>query len=173
MWVDTAEMKGETQFHTLMEQGVKNAQCIIICLSYVYLTRPNCLQELCWAVQGYVSEGKPFIVVSVDPELTFDAIKEWNTLYNLTVCRQNHKDKEVKLTIDRRTLAFAQKWLLRVMIYTQWSSGEGSSSQERQSAVGEMLKSVCRLQSRQAASALNLQVIKEESSWFVIEAETS
>ena len=176
VWVDSAEMKGGTQFHTLMEQGVSHAQCIIICLSYVYLTRRNCLQELCWAVQGYASEGKPLIVVSVDSELTFDAINQWDASQNLTICTKDNWDKEVKVTVDRRTLAFAQKWLVRVMIYKQWSLGEGALSKERLDAVEEMLKSVRVLQREKKSPnrelAPSLEVVKERDSWFVLEAES-
>jgi hypothetical protein len=170
MWVDAAEMKFGTQFHKQMEKGVRDAQCIVICLSYVYLTRPNCLQELCWAVQGHASEGKPLIVVSVDQQLTFEAIKGWNTSQNLEVRVFDHQDKEVNVIVDRRTLAFVRKWLLRVKVFTQWQDGEGGLTKERRSAVEEMLMSLRILQrDSDMGQAPSLQVDQEGGSWFVLE----
>ena len=168
MWVDAAEMQFGTQFHKQMEQGVRNAQCVVICLSYVYLTRPNCLQELCWAVQGYASEGKPLIVVSVDPQLSFEAIKSWDTLQNLKVRVLDHQDKEVDVTVDRRTLAFVRKWLLRVKVFTQWQDGEGRLAEERRSAVEEMLMSV-RVLKRDIGQTPSMHVDQEGDSWFILE----
>ena len=168
MWVDAAEMQFGTQFHKQMEQGVRNSQCVVVCLSYVYLTRPNCLQELCWAVQDHASEAKPLFVVSVDPQLTFDAIKRWDTSQNLEVSVLDHQDKEVKVIVDRRTLAFVRNRLLGVKLYTQWQDGEGNLTKERWSAVEEMLKSV-RVLERDKGHAPNLQVDQEGGSWFVLE----
>jgi hypothetical protein len=174
VWIDTAELKNETQFHRQMEQGIKHAQCVVICLSYIYLTRPNCLWELCWAVQGYVVSGKRLVVVSVDPLLTFEAITRWDISQNLTIRAKSNKDEDVVITVDKRTLTFVRKWFFGIKLYEQWKDGEGAWSKERQAAVEEMLKSV-RAQHQDSdfesdRSVPSLKVDKEGGSWFVLES---
>lgn len=43
-----------------MQEGIKNSTVVLVCLSQLYQTRPNCLKELHWA-----SENKKTIVVLV------------------------------------------------------------------------------------------------------------
>jgi hypothetical protein len=51
VWVDSKEMSNVEHFHEAMRRGIAGSSCVIICISRLYLTRPNCLREIAWAVQ--------------------------------------------------------------------------------------------------------------------------
>jgi hypothetical protein len=51
VWVDSKEMSNVEHFHEAMRRGIKGSSCVIICISRLYLTRPNCLREIAWAIQ--------------------------------------------------------------------------------------------------------------------------
>jgi hypothetical protein len=142
VWTDLRELRDETQLHARMEQGVRKARCVIVCLSRIYLTRSNCLLELCWAVEEHRASGKPLIVVSVDPELTFPAIAGWDPRKDLTGSAVNNEGRTVPFKIDRRTVAFVQKYVPGVNFFDDWKDGEGARSAERERAVRKMLNSL-------------------------------
>lgn len=173
VWLDTKEMafEIETQFHRRMEKGIRCSSCFVSCLSHLYLTRPNCLLELAWAVQDYVVNGKPIILVSVDPQLTFDSVQAWNTAQDLPVPVTPAGEKPAK--IDKRTLEFFLKYLKGVRIFDQWKDGEGARNAKREKAVDEMLNSLRRWnrEGPQEAPKANLkfEVRQEAGQWYICE----
>jgi GTPase SAR1 family protein len=50
VWFDRDEMGWTSAFAHLMKVGVAQASAFVVCLSPLYLTRPNCLRELMWAM---------------------------------------------------------------------------------------------------------------------------
>jgi len=50
VWYDRYEMGKTADFIDFMKDGVAQASAFVVCLSPLYLTRPNCLRELMWAM---------------------------------------------------------------------------------------------------------------------------
>ena len=83
------------------------------------------------------------MVLSVDPELTIDKLKKWNPSQDLVVNDfHNHKGEHVQFRVDKRTVAFVQKALQGVKLYTEWKDGEGAFNTARTDAVQELLDSL-------------------------------
>ncbi len=172
VWTDDKDMAAETDFHRSMEEAIRGAQCNIICLSRLYLTRPNCLMELCWAIEEKEANDKPLLVVSVDPGVTFETVSQWRLDQDLVAAdAKNPEDKVTPVTVDKRTVAFVQKRLRGVKIYEQWKQGEGSVTEAKKKAVEEMLNSIKSRQPRAARPRPTLEVRKDDSkgaSWWYI-----
>jgi hypothetical protein len=172
VWTDGKDMAAETDFHRSMEEAIRGAQCIIICLSRLYLTRPNCLMELCWAIEEKEANDKPLLVVSVDPGVTFETVSQWRLDQDLVATdAMNPKDEVKPVTVDKRTVAFVQKRLRGVKIYEQWKQGEGSVTDAKRDAVEEMLNSIKNRKPRAARPKPALEVRKDDSkgaSWWYI-----
>ena len=169
MWIDKNEMHSATQFHQEMERGISGCVCPIICLSRLYLTRKNCLLELSWAVKAHISDGKPLIVVSVDPELTFETIQRWSDGSDLVATVLNNKGMKVEAIVDRRTVAFVKKFLLGVQIFTEWKDGEGIRSEQRESAVTRILKSLQNQTQKLLRPSPKIHVHEESSRFYICE----
>jgi hypothetical protein len=60
VWIDDNECKDRLQE---TQNGMRNASFFIICLTPLYLTRPNCLRELCWALDMCAEDSNKRIVV--------------------------------------------------------------------------------------------------------------
>eukprot|EP00961_Rhodomonas_salina_P250381 3384791-Rhodomonas_salina.1 len=97
-----------------MEQGVRGADVILICLSLPYLASRNCLLELKWAIEEHCSTCKPLWVVSVDPDVTFNKVSTWNREEGVE--GTDSKGKAVK--VEPATVRVVQKWLGNVKIFT-------------------------------------------------------
>jgi len=173
VWLDTKEMafEIETQFHRRMEKGIRNSSCFVSCLSHYYLTRPNCLLELAWAVEDHVVNGKPIILVSVDPDLTFNSVQAWDITKDLPVPVTPAGEKQAK--VDKRTLQFFLKHLNGVRIFDQWKDGEGGRDTKREQAVDEMLNSLRRWNREETkckpGANLKLEVRQEGGQWYICE----
>jgi hypothetical protein len=50
VWYDKSEMHDTSEFFDEMKIGLQEASTVIICLTPLYMTRPNCLRELRWAL---------------------------------------------------------------------------------------------------------------------------
>jgi hypothetical protein len=112
-------MGKDDHFSNSMMAGVSNAWCVLILISLAYLASPNCLKELAWAFEGHATHGKRVIVVSVDENVTFQKISKWETDKDIV-------GKDIKgetITVGRRTVAFARKWLTQVKIFEEWTDG--------------------------------------------------
>ena len=74
------------------------------------------------------------------------------------------------MTVDRRTVAFVQKYLIGVKIYEEWKDGEGSTSDaKRRSAVEEMLKSIKGRVPRAPRPKPALEVRKDDAkAWWSV-----
>ena len=172
VWTDAKDMKVETQFHRKMDQALRGAQCTVVCLSRLYLSRPNCLWELCWAVEESEARDQALLVVSVDPEVSFAEVKAWRLDRDLTAEVRNSRNQPQRVSVDRRTLAFVHRYLLGVKIYEDWQDGEGWTGEARLGrAVDEMIAS---LQGRTAGpgrTAPKLEVREDPAKgcWYVHE----
>jgi GTPase SAR1 family protein len=72
VWFDKAEMGWTDSFIDEMKRGTANASVFIICLTTLYLTRPNCLRELMWAMDiCAVDKKKKLCVLPMHPSVSF------------------------------------------------------------------------------------------------------
>jgi GTPase SAR1 family protein len=76
VWFDKAEMGRTDAFIDEMKRGVANASAFVICLSPLYLTRPNCLRQLMWAMDMCaVDKTKKLCVLPMHPSVSFAGCK--------------------------------------------------------------------------------------------------
>jgi GTPase SAR1 family protein len=76
VWFDKAEMGWTDAFIDEMKRGMANANAFVICLSPLYLTRPNCLRELRWAMDiCAVDKTKKLCVLPMHPCVSFIGCK--------------------------------------------------------------------------------------------------
>ena len=52
------------------------ASVIIVCLTPTYITRPNCLRELRWALDFAACAKKRVVLLPLHPAMTFDGLKK-------------------------------------------------------------------------------------------------
>ncbi len=72
VWFDRAEMGWTDAFIDEMKRGMANASAFVICLSPLYLTRPNCLRELMWAMDICAADKtKKLCVLPMHPSVSF------------------------------------------------------------------------------------------------------
>jgi GTPase SAR1 family protein len=76
VWFDKAEMGRTDSFIDQMKHGMANASVFIICLTPLYLTRPNCLRELMWAMSLCCADKcKKLVVLPMHPSVSFAGCK--------------------------------------------------------------------------------------------------
>ena len=77
VWFDKVEMGwGTTAFVDEMKRGMANASAFVICLSPLYLTRPNCLRELMWAMDMCAADkSKKLCVLPLHPSVSHAGCK--------------------------------------------------------------------------------------------------
>ncbi len=76
VWFDKAEMGWTDAFVSEMKRGMANASAFVICLSPLYLTRPNCLRELMWAMDTCsADQTKKLCVLPMHPCVSFAGCK--------------------------------------------------------------------------------------------------
>jgi GTPase SAR1 family protein len=77
VWFDKTEMGwGTTAFIDEMKRGMANASVFVICLSPLYLTRPNCLRELMWAMDMCAADkSKKLCVLPMHPSVSHAGCK--------------------------------------------------------------------------------------------------
>jgi hypothetical protein len=72
VWFDKAEMGWTDAFIDEMKRGMANASAFVMCLSPLYLTRPNCLRELMWAMDMCaVDKTKKLCLLPMHPSVSF------------------------------------------------------------------------------------------------------
>eukprot|EP00961_Rhodomonas_salina_P128198 1727599-Rhodomonas_salina.1 len=136
--MDKYELARADQFVSRMEQGLRGADVILICLSLPYLASRNCLLELQWAIEEYCTKGKPLWVVSVDPNVTYSKINTWNREDGV----EGTDSKGNAIRVEPATVRVVQNWLGKVNIFTEWLE-EGPEARVKQSkAVSKMLDNV-------------------------------
>ncbi len=63
-------------YEVKMKRGMANASAFVMCLSPLYLTRPNCLRELMWAMDMCaVDKTKKLCVLPMHPSVSFAGCK--------------------------------------------------------------------------------------------------
>jgi Leucine-rich repeat (LRR) protein len=74
VWYDKCSMHDHSEFADEMKKGLLEASSVIICLTPLYLTRPNCLRELKWALdlRDFLKDQHPFrvLVLALHPSVT-------------------------------------------------------------------------------------------------------
>jgi GTPase SAR1 family protein len=76
VWFDKDEMGWTSQFCDFMKIGIANANAFVICLSPLYLTRPNCLRELIWAMEVCKHDkSKRLHILPLHPSVSFFGCK--------------------------------------------------------------------------------------------------
>ena len=135
VWYDEVELERENHFPKEMQEGVERAECIIIFLSRVYLSRQNCLLELQWAWEQHLLKGKSLIVLPVDEAVTVDSLREWAQLgINLHV---QEPDQGGTFTIHYNTLKFVSEKLTGFQFREGWRDAS-ATEKERWKAVQEI-----------------------------------
>jgi GTPase SAR1 family protein len=72
VWFDKAEMGWTDAFIDEMKRGMANARAFVMCLTPLYLTRPNCLRELMWAMDMCAADKtKKLCVLPLHPSVSF------------------------------------------------------------------------------------------------------
>jgi hypothetical protein len=72
VWFDKAEMGWTDAFVDEMKRGMANASAFVMCLTPLYLTRPNCLRELMWAMDMCAADKtKKLCVLPLHPSVSF------------------------------------------------------------------------------------------------------
>jgi GTPase SAR1 family protein len=76
VWFDKAEMGWTDAFIDEMKRGMANASAFVMCLTPLYLTRPNCLRELMWAMDMCAADKtKKLCVLPMHPSVSFAGCK--------------------------------------------------------------------------------------------------
>jgi hypothetical protein len=72
VWLDKNEMGSADSFIKEMQTGMQNAHFFVICLTPLYLTRPNCLRELRWALDMCAAKEstKKLLVLPLHPAVS-------------------------------------------------------------------------------------------------------
>jgi GTPase SAR1 family protein len=136
VWYDEEQLERVNHFPSKMQEGVKQAECIIIFLSRVYLSRQNCLLELQWAWEEHLLKGKSLIVLPVDEAVTVDSLREWAQRgINLPV--QEQPDQGGTFTIHHNTLKFVSEKLTGFLFFEEWRLAS-FTEEERWKAVQEI-----------------------------------
>ena len=55
-------------------QALCCARLIVVCLTPTYLTRPNCLRELRWALDFAAADKKRVVLLPLHPAVTYDGV---------------------------------------------------------------------------------------------------
>ncbi len=73
VWFDKTEMDWTSAFVEEMQIGMRTARFFVMCLTPLYLTRPNCLRELRWALDMCTAAGsnKKMLVMPLHPAVSF------------------------------------------------------------------------------------------------------
>jgi hypothetical protein len=75
VWMDKNEMAAGSAFTREMQRGICNACVFIICLTPLYLTRPNCLRELRWAMDiCQENPSKKLFILPLHPAVTYTGL---------------------------------------------------------------------------------------------------
>jgi hypothetical protein len=187
VWAAGRDLRGETQIGLSAEQAICGASCVVVCLSRAYLADPDCLRELCWAVQEGEAGGRPLVLVSVDPGVSPQSLASWPPGEDLVAqAVPDHRDQPAAVAVHHRTVAFAQRHLRRFKMYLEWQQGEGAAGAAQGRAVDEMLASLRRHRRERAAeegdetpraagrAAGRLEVRRDEArggSWWYVHEE--
>lgn len=76
VWLDKNEMTTGSAFAREMQRGICNACVFIICLTPLYLTRPNCLRELRWAMDiCQENPSKRLFILPLHPAATYTGLQ--------------------------------------------------------------------------------------------------
>jgi GTPase SAR1 family protein len=76
VWFDKAEMGWTDAFIDEMKRGMANASAFVMCLTPLYLTRPNCLRELMWVMDMCAADKtKKLCVLPLHPSVSFAGCK--------------------------------------------------------------------------------------------------
>ncbi len=121
---------------------LRAARCVVVLLSRRYLSRPDSLQELCWAVDHRYSRGAALLLVSVDPSISAASIASWTAQRTLRGMSRVSDGEPVQIAIDPRTVRFVQQRLGKERIWLEWADGEGARSRAKDGAVLRMMDSV-------------------------------
>jgi hypothetical protein len=78
VWFDENELDGSGTSIQEMQVGMRNASFFVICLTPLYLTRPNCLRELRWALDMCSAKDstKKMIVLPLHPAVSFQGCED-------------------------------------------------------------------------------------------------
>ena len=124
-WCDFTQMdQKQGSIVQAFRQGLCEARVIIVCLTPRYLTRPNCLRELKWALDFAYKGGKDVRILPLHPALTFPAINDIPR--HSCVCVTNadgshvvHKLSQVALDLVK---LLKQEMCLNWTVFEPWAS---------------------------------------------------
>jgi len=137
VWYDSEQLSDVNYFPSKMQQGVEQAQCIIIFLSRVYLSRQNCSLELMWAWQQHKLKGKELVISPVDSTLTLGALAKWTKDgHNLQV---DDPCAGRSFCIHQSTLEFVSQKLEGFKFRTEWQD-DSATDEQRWKAVMDIAK---------------------------------
>jgi hypothetical protein len=170
VWYDEEQLECVNHFPSKMQEGVRQAKCIIIFLSRVYLSRQNCLLELQWAWEQHLLKGKSLIVLPVDDALTVHSLREWAQLgMNLPV--QEQPDQGGTFTIHHNTLKFVSEKLTGFQFREGWRDAS-ATEKERWKAVQEICDDIvdARADQKKVPKKAKLECRKADcGTWMLVD----
>ena len=166
VWYDSQQLADANHFDSKMQRGIQQAECIVIFLSRVYLTRKNCLQELKWAWEQHKLRGKKLFILPVESAVTVDSVHAWAT--------PDRRNLEVHgpadggpFTIHHETLAFISNKLTAFKFREGWSNSSTSDA-ERWRAVQEIVTASNDMESQDfSPKRAILECRQEEGIWLL------
>jgi len=112
VWFDKYELEDQQDFDDMIEVGLHDAQCVIICLSRSYLQSENCLKELKIAWELRNKEGKKMVLIAMEPEVQRPKINGWKSGEPLRFERTEEDDAQ----IHGDTVSWVKKHLMGIKI---------------------------------------------------------
>ncbi len=96
VWFDDNECKYRLQEET--QDGMRSASFFIICLTPLYLTRPSCLRELCWALDMCAAgdSNRRMVVLPLHPAVSLEGCE------GFLQARRDGRAAHVFLPVDSR-----------------------------------------------------------------------
>ena len=136
VWFDKYELVGKHDFHALMEDGVRRARCVVVCLSRSYLASQNCLLELKFAREQNMSKGTRIVLIAMEREVVYEAIKGWESGVDVEFRGVDGTER-----VHRHTVEWVKEHLLGigVNINTEWAEGGAAWSEQRDAALRKIV----------------------------------
>jgi hypothetical protein len=166
VWYDEVELERENHFPSKMQEGVEHAECVIIFLSRVYLSRQNCLLELQWAWEQHLLKGKSLIVLPVDEAVTVDSLREWAQQGTNVIVQE--PDQGGSFTIHHNTLKFVSEKLTGFLFREEWRDASATEEQ-RLKAVQEIYEDVinARPEQKEVPKKAKLECRADSGTWML------
>ena len=144
VWFDHYELEGTQDLRTTIDHGVRDARCVIVCLSRRYLASENCLLELQLAREQNLTKGTRIVLIAMEPEMVFEKLRGWEAGVDIEFgCSGGVGVRRV----HRHTVQWVKHHLVGPFrINEEWSGGDGAEGlwSDRREAVLQQIVQAAR-----------------------------